>query len=235
MPHTICVRKGEKTRIFVATICFGQNFFGPKQCKAGSAIKIGVSAEIAKKTKMTPFLWKRCVLTWLKKWVLLTVFLKSCVSWKHYFYSVFSKAQFFKNINCMLKKQKIYEKLWVVFEHGKMVFFGGLFFWGVNIKRFVFGMSGFVSKVFKMLVFPSFGVFLGWLIVVHLGLDGLGVFVFLVFVFPFCVAFVSVLFALFVVLWLDVVVLLFLLFFLFCFLEGLRVRWGGPKGHLTWP
>ena len=28
--------------------------------------------------------------------------------------------------------------------------------------------------------------------------------------------------------------LFFVLFFLF-FLEGLRVRWGGPKGHLTWP
>ena len=28
--------------------------------------------------------------------------------------------------------------------------------------------------------------------------------------------------------------LFFVLFFLFV-LEGLRVRWGGPKGHLTWP
>ena len=35
---------------------------------------------------------------------------------------------------------------------------------------------------------------------------------------------------------------LFFVLFLFCFfwffivfLEGLRVRWGGPKGHLTWP
>ena len=31
----------------------------------------------------------------------------------------------------------------------------------------------------------------------------------------------------------------FFLYFLFCFLvfffEGLRVRWGGPLGHLTWP
>ena len=152
-----------------------------------------------------------------------------------------------------------------------MVFFGFVF-WGFNIKRFVFGVSGIVSKVLKMLVFPSFWAFLGWLIVVHLGLEGLGVFVFLVFVFLFCVAFVSVLFALFLVLWLDVVVLFFLLFFfvvflffclrvsflalnppyflfclfvflsfvfffvfLFVFLEGLRVRWGGPKGHLTWP
>ena len=44
--------KGRKTPIFVHTICFGQNFFfGPKQCKAGNTIKIGVSAEIAKKQK----------------------------------------------------------------------------------------------------------------------------------------------------------------------------------------
>ena len=49
---TICVRKGEKTRIFVHTICFGQkNFFGPKQCKPGKTIKIVVSAEIAQKQK----------------------------------------------------------------------------------------------------------------------------------------------------------------------------------------
>ena len=41
----------KKTRIFVHTICFGQNFFGPKQCKAGNTIKIGVSAEIAQKQK----------------------------------------------------------------------------------------------------------------------------------------------------------------------------------------
>ena len=47
--------------------------------KAENTIKIGVSTEIAK-TKMTPFFGKRCFLTWLKKWVLLTVFLKSCVS-----------------------------------------------------------------------------------------------------------------------------------------------------------
>ena len=60
-------------------------FFGPKQCKAENTIKIGVSADIAKKTKMTPFLGKRCFLTWLKKWVLLTVFLKSCVFLKTQF------------------------------------------------------------------------------------------------------------------------------------------------------
>ena len=71
LTDTICVRKGKKTRIFVHTICFGQIFLGPKKCKAGNTIKIGVSAEIAKKktqnTKMTPFFGKRCFLTWLKK------------------------------------------------------------------------------------------------------------------------------------------------------------------------
>ena len=30
LADTICVRKGEKTRIFVHTICFGQNIFRPK-------------------------------------------------------------------------------------------------------------------------------------------------------------------------------------------------------------
>ena len=37
------------------------------------------------KAKMTPFFSKRCFLTWLKKWVLLTVFLKSCVFLKTQF------------------------------------------------------------------------------------------------------------------------------------------------------
>ena len=101
--HYLC-QEGRKTRIFVHTICFGQKFFGPKQCKPGKTIKIVVSAEIAQKQKWHLFFWKRCFLTWVKKWVLQTVFLKSCVSWKHYFYSVFSKHSFSKNKNCMLKK-----------------------------------------------------------------------------------------------------------------------------------
>ena len=45
--HYLC-QEGRKMRIFVATICFGQFFWGPKQCKAG---KKGVSAEIAQNQK----------------------------------------------------------------------------------------------------------------------------------------------------------------------------------------
>ena len=112
-----------------------------------------------------------------------------------------------------------------------MVFFGGLIFWGFNIKRFVFGVSGIVSKVLKMRVFPSFLFFLGWLIVVHLGLEGLGVFVFLVFVFSFlsCFCFCFVCFVLGFVVGCCCFFLCFL-FFLFLF-----VFFGGFKGHVRWP
>ena len=70
--------------------------------------------------------------------------------------------------------------------------------------------------------------------VVHLGLEGLGVFVFLVFVVLFCLAFVSVLFALFLVLWLDVVVVFFVCFF-FVFVCFCLFFLGGFKGHVRWP
>ena len=46
---------------------------------------------------------------------------------------------------------------------------------------FVFGVSGLKMLVF----FQFFGVFVVWLSLVYLGLEGLGVFVFLVFVFFF--------------------------------------------------
>ena len=189
-----------------------------------------------KKAKMTSFFWKNLFLTWLKNWVLLTVFLKSCVSWKHYFYSAFSKTQLFKNKNCMLKKT---ENLWEIvgcfwtWQNG--VF--GFEFWGFNIKKVGLWCVWHCFKSVKnACFFPVFWAFLGWLIVVHLGLEGLGVFVFLVFVFLCCVVFASVLFALLLVLWLFCLLFcLFFVFFVLFFLEGSRVRWGGPKGHLTWP
>ena len=65
---------------------------------------------------------------------------------------------------------------------------------------------------------------MGWLLLVYLGLEGLGVFVFLVFAFLFGVGFVSNCLLCFV-LWLDVLVSVSVLFFSFvCFLDNLRVR-----------
>ena len=97
----------------------------------------------------------------------------------------------------------------------------------------LFGVSGIVPKVLKMLVFPVLGAFVGWVIFVYLGLEGLGVLVFLCLFF--CVGFVSVLFALFLLLdcfwcWLlfcfcfFFVCLFAFVFVCFCVFEGLRVR-----------
>ena len=113
-----------------------------------------------------------------------------------------------------------------------MVFFGVSFFEVLILKGLFLVCLALFQKCSKCLFFPVLGFFLGWLIVVHLGLEGLGVFVFLCLFFFFCVAFVSVLFALFLVLWLDVVVLFFLLFYLFFFCF---VFFGGFKGQVRWP
>ena len=73
-------------------------------------------------------------------------------------------------------------------------------------------LSGKVARVLKMLVFfASFLGFVGRFLLVYLGLEGLGVFVFLVFAFLFGVGFVSVCLLCFV-LWLDVVVSVFVFF-----------------------
>ena len=115
-----------------------------------------------------------------------------------------------------------------------MVFWGVCFFWGFNIKRFVFGVSGIVSSVTNA-CFPSFGGFSG---VAYCCSSGFGRFrCFCVscvcFSFLCCVCFC--LFAVLLVLWLDVVVLFVLCFLFFLFFGGLKgqVRW--PKGppHLA--
>ena len=80
-------------------------------------IKTGVSVEIAKKQKWHLFFGKRCFLTWLKKWVLLTVFLKSCVLLK----TLFSKTACWKNNRNLVKSSGLFLNMakWC---------FGGLFF-----------------------------------------------------------------------------------------------------------
>ena len=62
----------------------------------------------------------------------------------------------------MLKKTEIYEKQWVVFEHGKKVF---LFvsFSGLNVIVVCFCVSGKVVKVLEMLIVPILGLLLGGL------------------------------------------------------------------------
>ena len=132
-----------------------------------------------------------------------------------------------------------------------------LFFEVLMVLWFCFRVSGIVATVLKMLVFFSqfFGLLCGGLF--------LFIWVWKVYVFCgscFCVSFAQVLFLFVLALvlfccWIVVgvvialcllfccfFVLFFVLFFvfLFCFcfcfcLEGLRVKRGGPKGHLAWP
>ena len=106
---------------------------------------------------MTPFFGKRCFLTWVKKWVLLIVFLKSCVFfWKHYFYSVFSKSPAFQKQKLYDEKnRKFMKNSGLFFEHGKKRCFLGFVFWGFNVIVVCFCVSAIVPKVLKMLVFPS--------------------------------------------------------------------------------
>ena len=192
---------------------------------------------------MTPFFGKRCFLTWVKKWVLLTVFLKSCVFffWKHYFYSVFSKAQLFKNINCMMKKT---ENLWKIvgcFWTWQKGVFGGLFFWGFNVIVVCFLWVCHSSKSVKNACFSQFwGLFWGgfflficvWKVWVFL------CFLFLVF-FLVLVLFLFVCFVLFCG-WMLLFLFLFFLvfffiFFFFAFFVLFLFFFGGFKGQVRWP
>ena len=80
----VCVGKGEKRAFSCTLSVMAKIFLCPKQCKPENTIKIGVSAEIGQNQKWHLFL-KKVFLTWLKNWILLTVFLKSCAFLKTLF------------------------------------------------------------------------------------------------------------------------------------------------------
>ena len=90
-----------------------------------------------------------------------------------------------------------------LFLNMKNCVFWGLFFSGFNVIVFLCLVK--LQQCLKCLFCPLLGGFVGWHILVYLGLEGLVVFVFLVFAFIVGVGYVSVCF-LCVVLWLDVVV-----------------------------
>ena len=169
---------------------------------------------------MTPFFGKRCFLTWVKKWVLLTVvFEKLCFPENTIFIVFSAKHSFSKTKTVCWKKNRKFMKNSGLFLNMANGAFWVWFFWGFNIKKVCFWCVWHCFKSVKnACFFPIFWAFLGWLIIVHLGLEGLGVFVFLVFVFLCCVAFVSVLFALLLVLFFVLFFSSFFLFFFFvCF------------------
>ena len=104
--HYLC-RAGRKTRIFVHTICFGQKLFLTKTVQTRKNYKNSGFSGNCPKLKLHLFFEKGFFDMGEKVGFTNCVFEKLC---KHYFYSVFSKTQLFKSKNCMLIKQKIYEK-----------------------------------------------------------------------------------------------------------------------------
>ena len=79
--HYLCQEGRENAHfrahdLFWPTIFLAQNSVNQE--------KYGFSGNCLK-PKLTPFFEKHAFLTWVKKWFLLTVFLESCVSWKHNF------------------------------------------------------------------------------------------------------------------------------------------------------
>ena len=115
---TLFVSGREKKRAFSCALSVLANFFWTKTVQTRKNYKNSGFSGNCPKPKMTPFLWKRCFLTWVKKWVLLTVFLKSCV-----FFS--AKHSFSKAKMVCWKKQKILK------NSGLFLNMANFFFWGL--------------------------------------------------------------------------------------------------------
>ena len=149
--HYLC-QEGRKKRIFVHTICFGQICFGPNQWKPGTTIEIVVSAEIAQNQKWHFFFEKDVFWHGWKSGFTNCVSEKQCSSENTILYC-FQQNTAVAIKSCMLKKQKIDEKLWVGFEHGKKVF---LFVSsGVDVIVVCFFCVTGVAQMLKILVFFS--------------------------------------------------------------------------------
>ena len=175
--NCLIVRKGEKTHFCAHYLFWPKIFSGPKQWKT---IKIVVSAEIAQTQKWHPCFRKRCFLTWVKKWVLLTAFFEKLCSSENTVFIVFS-ANSSCNKKLYVENSNFMKNSGLFFEHDKKVF---LFFCfqALMLLWFVFVCLVRLQK-HKECFFSQFWGFWGWLMLVSLGLEGLGVFVFLVFVF----------------------------------------------------
>ena len=108
--HDLC-QEGRKKAHFRCNYLFWPNFFGPKQCKAGKTIKIGVSAEIAQNQKNDTFSLKKVFFDMVEKVGFTNcVFEKLCFPENTIFIVFSAKHSFSKTKTVCWKKQKIYEK-----------------------------------------------------------------------------------------------------------------------------
>ena len=82
--HYLC-QKGRKNTHFRAHYLFWPKILGTKTVKTRKIINIVVSAEEIAQPKNDTLFLKKVFLAWVKKWVLLTVFVRSCVLLKTQF------------------------------------------------------------------------------------------------------------------------------------------------------
>ena len=162
---TLFVSGREEKRAFSCTLSVlaKKTFLAQNSVNQKKTIKIVVSAEIAQNQKWHLFLEKGVFLTWVKKWVLLTVFLKSCVLLKTRFYSVIRNTAFQKQ-NMYVEQNRNFMKnsglFFLTWHNGA---FQVSFFEALMLLWCLFGVSGIVPKVLKVLCFffPSFWGFCG--------------------------------------------------------------------------
>ena len=104
--------KGEKTRIFVHTICFGQIFFWTKTVQSRKHYKNrGFSGKLSKSKNDTFFLKKVFFDMVEKVGFTNCVFEKLCFPENTIFIVLSGKHRFSKTKTVCRKKQKIYEKI----------------------------------------------------------------------------------------------------------------------------
>ena len=156
--HYLC-QEGRKTRIFVHTICFGQNFFWTKTVQTRKNYKNSGLSGNCPKPKMTPFLWKRCFFDMGEKVGFTNcVFEKLCFT-ENTIFIVFSAKHSFSKAKMVCWKNRKFMKNSGLFLNMAKWCFLGLFFQVLVLLRFIFGVFGIVP-VLKMLVF--FLKFLGF-------------------------------------------------------------------------
>ena len=128
LPDTICVRKGKNAHFRAHYLFLANKFFWLTTVQTRKHYKHSGFSGNCPKPKMTPFFGKRCFLTWVKKWVLLTMFLKSCVFLKTLFLQCFLRNRAFAIQTLYAKNRKLMKNRGLFWNMAKGLFFVCFFF-----------------------------------------------------------------------------------------------------------
>ena len=132
---TLFVSGREKKRAFSCTLSvLAKFFFGPKQCKAGNTIKIGVSAEIAKKQEWHLFLEKGVFFDMVEKVGFTNCVFEQLCFPENTILIVFSAKHSFSKTKTVCWKNRKFMKNSGLFLNMANGVFLGFVFWGFSIN-----------------------------------------------------------------------------------------------------